>query len=576
MSQIYDLIIRNASIVDGSGKPAVPGDIAIQGERIAATGKVEGKAERTLDAGGKIVSPGFIDPHSHADLTLTHYPLAENLVMQGITTFVGGNCGVSQAPLHNPAEVAEEMMVGGFLAELATAPWRSFGQFLAYVEKEGTSLNYVPFVGHNVIRPAVMGRDFKRKATSAEIEAMKPLVAEAMTSGAFGISSFFDPSPGEYAAVEEMVELAKVAGQYSGIYMPHTRHTQSQWTSNDAQEYGYGIYHGPVEDAWVGRYRGYLEAIDISRRAGVPLHIAHFSNAYNIPQPHPDYLDVAAARASLEIIDDARSEGQDITFDVIISETSIAGKAPLIAAFSKWLRGEKGELHSEKLKTAQFRQEVKQSYEANQLKFGMIHTRADPYWMDCFKILTCANKAYEGKVVGGLAHALNKNPLDVLIDILIEDPDTTWMQSLDRRMIPAVVPVLIKHPCAMPCTDMFGFPAKISAGEFEKPPAIAYGMFAFYFQSMVREQNVLTVEEAVRKATSQPASVFGLKDRGVLKAGAFADIVIFDIDSIRMMGDYLNPSVPPQGIEYVLVNGKVTYEGLAHTGIKAGKVIRHQ
>jgi N-acyl-D-aspartate/D-glutamate deacylase len=156
------------------------------------------------------------------------YPLAENLVMQGITTFLGGNCGQSPAPTKD----------------------LTFKAWLDRVEEERIALNYAPVVGHATVRTAVMGEDFKRKATREEIEAMKSYVDEAMKSGALGISSFFDPAPGEYASVEEMVELARVVGQYGGYYVPHTRHIQSQMPSNDLEEYGYGIFHGPIEDVW--------------------------------------------------------------------------------------------------------------------------------------------------------------------------------------------------------------------------------------------------------------------------------------------------------------------------------------
>ena len=337
MSEQYDILIKDTMIVDGTGEPAFGGNIAIQGEKIVAVGDTAADAARVIDGSGLVTCPGFVDPHSHADSSILQYPLAENLVMQGVTTFVGGNCGGSPAPIVDLtyAKIMKERMkrwVGDIEFD-----WRTFDEWLSKVQGVDISLNYAPLVGHNTIRGAVMGEDFKREATSDEIEKMKELVHEAMGSGAFGLSSGFDPSPGEYAALEEIIELAKVAQEHGGLYVPHTRHNQTSWPSDDPEEYGYGIYHGPMEDVWVGRYRGYLEVIDISRQAKIPLHIAHLANAYKMPQPHPDYLEEAAAKATLEIIDSAREEGVDVTFDTIPSASSVASQRPLINEFLKSL-----------------------------------------------------------------------------------------------------------------------------------------------------------------------------------------------------------------------------------------------
>lgn len=188
----YDVLIKNTKIIDGTGKPAYKGSIAIKGEKIVAVGKVKGDAATVLDGTGLITCPGFIDPHSHADTTIMNYPLAENLIMQGITTFVGGNCAMSLAPTKD----------------------MTFGDWLFKVEKEGISLNYIPLVGHNPIRTMVMGEDYRRKATQAEVKEMKKYVEEAMKSGAFGFSTFGDPAPSHFADLDEIVELAKVVTKY--------------------------------------------------------------------------------------------------------------------------------------------------------------------------------------------------------------------------------------------------------------------------------------------------------------------------------------------------------------------------
>lgn len=595
----FDVIIRDPTIVDGTGEPSYRGSIGIKRDKIVEVGDVAGDAVREISGSGLVACPGFIDPHSHADLALLHLPLAENLVMQGVTTFLGGNCGLSMAPLGDlfPSQFARAHVwwhevesdepgpppflsldeYGGILEEKLgfVIDWRSFDGFLSKVERTGISINYAPLVGHNTTRIAVMGEDFKRTATPEEVGEMKVHVEEAMRSGAIGLSSFFDPSPGEYASIEEVVALARVAGKYGGLYVPHTRHIQSQWPSDDPEEYGYGIYHGTMEDVWVGRYRGYLEAMEISRMAGIPLHIVHLSNAFIIPQPHPEYLDEAAANATLELIDEALERGLDVTFDVITCDSSIASQAPMIEALSRWLNQHGKEGLVEKLKEGEFREEVKRVHDSGRLKFGMVHTRADPYWMDCFKILSCRKGEYEGKTIGEISRGIKKDPLEAMFDILVDDPDATWIQFLDKRgMLPALS-VFIKHPLAMPCTDMSIYDLDSRDGSVQPPP-IAFGLYPHYIRTFVKEKGVLLLEEAVRKATYLPAQRFGLKNRGIISEGMYADIVLIDFEKIRMMGDFIEPARAPEGVEYVLVNGTIVYKERKHTRERPGRVLRRE
>jgi len=564
----YDVLISNAKIVDGTRKAAYSGSVAINGERIAALGKVKGDADIMIDAEGLIASPGFIDPHSHADWMIYEYPLAENLIMQGITTVLAGNCGQSPGPTDKS----------------------TLGDWLSKVEEKGLSINLAQLVGHNTVRVAVMGNDFKREATEDEIQQMTKHVAEAMESGAFGLSSFFDPSPGEYASHEEMIALLKEAQRNNGFYVPHTRHIQSQMPSDDLEEFGYGIYHGPVEDIWVGRFRGYKEAVELSRKANIPLHIAHFSLAYIFPQPHPDFLEKAAAEATLiEIIDKAREKGMDVTYDAIPWTSSIAGPRKLIADFYggenialDWTKNLAIDEFIEGLKTGDLRKKIRTVYDNERIKVGMVHTKADPYWYDCFKILTCKNKNYEEKTIGELAEMKQKDALETIFDILVEDPETIWIQHIDRRDSEPALPVMLSHSVAMPCTDVTVFPAEFEMGGTNpyaqyglKPAPTFYGLYPHYIGTYVREESLFTLEEAVRKATSVPAKRFGFDGRGVLAVGNYADIVVFDLSTIQMTGDYLTPNKPPDGMEYVLVNGKLAYKDKKHTGIKSGHILRH-
>lgn len=557
----YDVIIKNAKIVDGTGKKAFRGDIAIKDDKIVAVGKVRGEAATAIDGSGLVACPGFIDPHSHADVTIKDYPLAENFIMQGITTFVGGNCGLSKAPLKN----------------------LTFGQWLTQVEESGISINMIPLVGHSVIRNLVMGVDFKREATPDELSKMKAYLEEAMRSGAFGFSTGEDPPwEGFFASLEEKVELAKVVNKYGGFYAPHTRHERNHWVTDDLEKFSYVLYTGSPEDIWVGRYRGLLEAIEVSRKSKIPLHIAHFPQAYLLPLPHPDYLEEAAAKASLEIVDKARQEGLDVTFDVILPPRGQTAKY-IIDEFldpqydyPDWLSKLTKEELVLKLKKNEFRSRVRKLHDSCRLKFSMIHTTVDPYWMDCFKILNCKNKDYEGKTIGEIARVKNTVPLEAVFDIAVEDPETIWLAHLDRRYNQAAVSVILKHPLCEPCTDDFAAPAKMPAGSRMILPPTTWGCYPYYIRTYVKDKGILGLEEAVKKATFLPARRMGLKDRGVLSPGAYADIVVFNFETIKMTGDFLKPDERPEGIEYVLVNGKVVYKEKAHTGLKPGKVLRHQ
>jgi N-acyl-D-aspartate/D-glutamate deacylase len=612
MCASFDVLIKKASIVNGKGGKPFHGSVGVIGEKIAAVGDVDGDADREINGSGLVVCPGFIDTHSHADSNILRYPKADSLVMQGITTVLGGNCGMSTAPINNlyssmfafvnewwydaepekpsPPPFLPLDKYGVIIKEKLglSIDWQNFDEFLSRVEKTGTSVNYAPLVGHGTIRTAVMGDDFKRTATRSEVEEMGEYVDRAMQSGAFGISTGVDYLPGEYADKSEIIELLKIAKRYHGIHAPHLRHVHIHWSSDDQDECGTGIYHGPLEDAWVGRHKGLLEGIEVSREAKIPLHIVHLDNVFRIPQPHPDSLEEAASKATLDIVDEAIKGGLDVTFNVIVCPpTDISGVKPLINEFwksrntnLKWINLLGKEEFLEKIRTEEFREKIKEVSASGRLTIGITHTKADPYWMNRFRILRCKNKEYEGKTLVEIALRRNTEPLDTLFDMLIEDPETLWLQIEDERAREATKKVFLRHPAAMPCTDMVihpfesGSPPTKDLFDWYAPP-MAYGMYADYLGNWVREKKVLSLEEAVRKATYLPAQTLGLKDRGVVSLGAYADIVVFDYDKIRMTGDYLQPAQAPDGIEHVLVNGKMVFEQKRHTEERPGKVLRH-
>ena len=465
------------------------------------------------------------------------------------------------------------------------------------VEQSGIAINYAPLVGHSMLRTATMGMQTHQKASEAQISKMEQLAEEAMRSGAFGLSAGLDGSwPGAYASREELVRLVKVAQAHGGFYAPHTRFHQNQWPASRSDEHGYGIYHGAIGEIFAGRYHGLLEAVEISRQANrIPVNIAHFTPAYIVPLPQPDYLAEAIARATLEeVVDRAWDQGLKIMFNVVAWQHHIGGMSPIIDSFysfqlslPKWLRDMSWQEFSTALRNEDFRQKVKELVYSGTFKFNMVNPVAEPYWMDNSRILECTNSDYMDRTIGEIARerthesivtTVYDTSLEVLFDILADDPHSQWVHFRDMRH-DRVLATFLKHHAASPCTDGFALSAdvKYEDGLFEYGVCPNYfSMFPHYIQEFVREKETFSLEEAIRKVTSVPArEVLGLTDRGVIKVGAFADLVVFDFENLRGNDDYRHPTRQPDGITHVLVNGKVAFENNQHTGIKPGKVLRH-
>jgi N-acyl-D-aspartate/D-glutamate deacylase len=593
MAGSYDTVIKDATIVDGTGGPKYSGDISLQGERIASVGRVRGPAGRTIDASGLIASPGFVDPHSHADLTILGCPLADNLVVQGITTFAGGNCGISLAPLWDKNQFEELARVWHLDVELR---WRSFGEWLSAVEDEGIAANYIPLVGHNTIRGAVMGDDFTGEADTAQTQHMRRYVFAAMEEGAFGLSVGLDAAmTGHFARRDELIELVRAAGERGGIFSPHARHHQHQWPAESPDEVGYGLYHGPRGEIITGRYHGLVEVVEIARAAGCnKLHIAHLTPSYVMPQPHPGYIDEVLARATLEeIIEGASDAGIDASFNVIAWEQSIGSELPMIKSFfssqlvlPQWLRKMGREDFVQSLGDRSFRERVREVILSGKFKFGMLNPNTDPYWMDCYRIVRCGNGGYVGSTIGELARerspgdifqAVYRESFDTVFDLLQEDPDTTWALIRDKREYGALS-TFLKHPSGMPCTDVPIFRSEYADADafygYGVSPS-AFGLFPHYIRRFIRDEGTLGLEEGIRKITSLPLrKVFGVQDRGTLAEGMYADMVLFDYEHLQEHNDFQHPSRYPDGIKYVFVNGRVVYNGNGITGERTGKVLR--
>ena len=587
MPEEHDILIKNASIVDGTGSPAYKGAIAVKGERIAAIGKVEGDlkvdAETVIDAEGLTVAPGFIDVHNHGDLSILYYPEAPSFVRQGITTFVGGNCGDSPGPF------GEYVGMPWFLGDLYTdlAPrmfsrewliprgllnprhkelygweidWYTLGEFFKRVEAKGLSPNYAPMVGHGDVRALVMGPDFKRKATKREVREMKKHVEQAMNDGCVGISVGRDYDPGIWADFDELLACAKVAAKYGGVYASHSLRT------------GHRKARRPGEFP-PRKTEGVLEAIDVGRKAKMPVQISHLGALYDVRPGENNILTEAAVRATLKIVDDAREEGVDVNFDLIPHhQTGGISTTPYLASsLTPWLRVAGGlEQFAEALRMPDFREEIREAVMAG--KHYGLNPNINENWATRRTIVECEDERFLEKTVADVAEELGAEPLDALMEILMVDPGTKAV----RKGGDDVVKLMFnRHPEGMIGIDTF---AVDETRESRHPPWYlpnenSFGGFPRYLRRVVRETGTLSLEEAIRKVTSLPARKFRLADRGALKTGAYADIVILDPETVTDRGDQLNPRRYPEGIMHVIVNGIQVVKDSRHTGALPGKIL---
>jgi N-acyl-D-amino-acid deacylase len=591
VAEQLDVLIHDATVIDGTGRPAFKADIGVRGERIALVGSAGVQAAEMVDGTGLVACPGFIDSHSHADLTIESCPEAENLVMQGVTTFIGGNCGGSLAPVGDRAYFEQLQKMWHLPPE---AHWSTFADWLDRLEAIPTSVNIVPLVGHNTIRGAVLGPSYNRAATEEEVARMRLLLAEALHSGAFGMSAGLDANmPGHFAGREELVSLVRLTGEHGALFTPHTRHHQNQWFSDDVSDNAYGLYQGARGEIIAGRYHGLLEALEISRAAGLDrLLIAHLTPSYIVPQPHPETIDQALAEATLaEIVDGPRARGLEVFFNVVGWEHSIGSRQGILAALLEpslsrpaWLAAIGPDELPGKLRDARFRGQLRAHLLSGRFKFGMLNPVTDPYWMDCYRVLECRAGGFAGRTIGEIARerspddiirAVYVEAVEAVFDILIQDPGATWALIADKREH-HVLDTFLRHPAAMPISDITALPANESArGVFIYGISpTAYGLFPQYLRRYVREKPVLRLEDAIHRITGLPARLFGIPERGTIREGAYADLVLLDFERLREGTDYLRPAEPPTGIARVMVNGRTVWQDGGHTGMKPGRLLR--
>lgn len=530
---MYDLLLKNGLVLDGTGNPSYEGNVGIANGRIEAVGRLGNpKGRREIDARGLVVAPGFIDMHTHSEVSVLAIPTADSKIMQGVTTEVCGNCGFSVAPL-KPATaefVKSQRGPAGFPD--VEWEWTSVAEYLSVVEQTKPSVNVALYIGQGTIRASVM--EFaNRSPTPGELEEMKDLVDAGMRDGAFGISTGLKYVPGVYADTEEIVELARIAAQHGGTYSSHLRNQS---------------------DRLVDSFR---EAIAIGERANIRVNISHQKVIGRAPEFR------GRARQTLELIEKARESGLDIASDqypYVMTSGSLANNFP------PWvLEGGIAAL-LERLADPAIRDRIRRDW-----KEGI------PGWDNRIKtvgwqhIYICDvseedDAHFIGKSVSECAAQQKQDPSDFAMDLLIRNGGRVRANS--ENQLEENVESIMCHP-----TTMFGSDGTERGGRSDHPRT--YGTFPRVLGRYVREKQLLPLEEAIRKMTSFSASRLDLHDRGIIRAGAAADITVFDRDAVVDKATYADPRQHPDGIPFVIVNGEVVVDHGEHTGARPGRALRH-
>ena len=531
--QSFDVVITNGHIIDGTGSPWYSGDIGIRGGKIAAIGILkDAPRSRTLDAAGKVVAPGFIDMLGQSETTILVEPRLPSKIFQGITTEITGEGG-SAAPLNDAIVKLDKPSYEHYHID---ADWRTLGQYFARLEKQGMGINLASYVGATQVRRMVLGDDDKQP-TPAQLEQMKELVRAAMKDGAVGVSTSLEYAPAPYAKTDELIALAGESARFGGIYATHMRN------ESDA-----------ILDA-------IDEAVRIGKEGHVPVEIWHLKVAGKDNWGHMPEV-VAKINA-------ARAAGADISADTYAYPAWFNSFSAFIPP---WAHDGGDAKMVERLKDPATRARIRTDLMTPSKDW-------DNEWQEIagpedILVSVVHNPKLlplQGKRLSEVAKMWNKDPMDALMDLLIEDDGFTYVAVFGMSE-PDIV-LALQQPWVSIDNDSEGTSPQGILGQ-EHPHPRAYGTFPRILRKYVREEKKLTLEDAIRKFSSLPAQRMRLSDRGVLKAGMWADIVVFDPATIRDLADFEKPNQLSEGMEYVLVNGVPVIDGGKMTGALPGKVLR--
>jgi N-acyl-D-amino-acid deacylase len=529
----YDTVIKHGHIIDGTGSPWYAADLGIRDGRIAGIGNLDGaQAGRVIDANGMVVAPGFIDMLGQSELTILVNPHLPSKIFQGITTELTGE-GDSAAPLSDALIKSDRIAYEHFNI---TPDWKTFRQYFARIEKQGMGINLGSYVGATQVRRVVLG-EANRAPNKAELERMKTLVAEAMKDGAVGLSTSLQYAPAPYATTEELIALASAASPFGGVYATHIR------------------------DEGNGIISALDEAIRIGREARIPVEVWHLKAA-----GRKNWGRMPEIVAHIE---NARKSGVDIGANTYAYPAWFNSFSAFIPP---WAHEGGSAKMIERLKDPATRVRIRKEMETPSSEW-------DNEWEEVpgpEAILVSAVQnpkllSLQGKTIAEIAKMWGKDAIDTIFDLLIQDDAYTYVAVFG--MSEPDVSLALAQPWVSVCNDSQGTAPDGLLGK-EHPHPRAYGTFPRILRKYVREEKKLPLEEAIRKFTALPAEQMRLSDRGVLKAGMWADVVIFDPATIHDVATFENPNQLSQGMQYVLVNGTPEIDAGKMTNALPGKVIK--
>ena len=530
-SQPYDLLITGGSVIDGDGTPALTTDIGIRDGRIASIGSLAaGSARQRIDASGLTVAPGFIDMHNHSDYTILVEPKSESMIRQGVTTMVLGESR-SAGPV-KPG-VNDDRRAG---SDGATVDWTTLGGYFEKLERQHMATNIASYVGEEQVWTHVKGYG-QSPATPSELDAMKQLVAHAMEEGAMGLSTALLQPPSSLATTENLIELARVAKQYGGIYSSHIR------------------------DEGEGVFQAIDEAIQVGKGAGIPVDVIHMKIAHKKLWGRVNEI--------IAMIQKARAAGYNIQANVY---PYTAGQNNLSSIIPPWAHDGGREKMLERLRDPAERRRMHNEVLNGLPNWYNHYLATGDGWagMLLVSLKNERNSPFQGKRMSELIQARGGDPVEVLFDVLIEEGGsvpTVFFHHSEQDM-----QLVMKQPWTSIGSDGSAVNPDGPTGRSHPHPRY-YGTFPRVLGRYVRELKALTLPEAVKKMSSMNADKIGIKDRGRLRAGMWADVTIFDQSTVIDRATFENPHQFPVGIKYVIVNGAVTIDNERHTGALAGRVI---
>ena len=526
------MLIKNGRIIDGTGAAGFSADLLVKDGKIAAIGTIDQPADKVIDAAGLVVAPGFIDTHSHSDLDVLLRPQVLPKIMQGITTELLGQDGVSMAPLPTQYISSWRKNLAGLDGDTEQIDWtyETTENYLKMIEAAKPGLNEMYLVPHGNIRMEAMGLD-NRLPTEEEIEKMKAITRREMEAGAMGLSTGLIYIPCAYSESREIIEMCKVVAEYDGVFVIHQRSEAD--TILDSMK----------------------EVIEIGRKSGVKVHWSHFKVC---GKQNWDKID-----AVLELLDEAKKEGITVSFD---QYPYVAGSTMMGAILPPWVHDGGTNKAVERLADPELRKKMVHDMENGIPGWDNFVDFAGFENIYVTSVKTEKNADAVGLSIVELAEKRGVDPYTAAFDLLMEEENAVGM--VDFYGTEEHVKRFMMRPEMNACTDGLLCPGK--------PNPRLYGSFVRILGKYVREEKLMSLEEGVHKMTGKPASVLSLKDRGTLTVGNWADITIFDPETVIDKGTFTDPIQFPEGIAYVIVNGEVAVDHGKHTGALNGQVVRHK